>query len=357
MPDPSVSAPAKAKSHLRWWLWALAVAVLLAGVVIWQALANQPAVVAVEVAERGPVSRVLAVNGQIAARHSVVMRSSVSATVLSVDAAEGDGVVAGHVLAMLDASQAKAAERQAQSALEQGVVKQAQAATDYGRMRELGNIIARSNLEAADRTLQSAAQDVARLRALLDQAQIVLDHYTLRAPIDGTVMQHSIEPGQLIDPAVAAFTLADLSDLIVQTDVDEAYATQIAVGQAATLQLIGAAELWPGAVQFVSPSVDAATGGLSVKIGFDAPVAAPVGLTVTANIVVDQRQALTVPRTALSDGAVFLLLGGRAKRTPVQVIDWPATRLIVTDGLQAGDQVIVDATGLADGQPLARVTP
>jgi hypothetical protein len=31
------------------------------------------------------------------------------------------------------------------------------------------------------------------------------------------------------------------------------------------------------------------------------------------------------------------------------VIEWPAARLIVTDGLNAGDQVIIDSTGLSDG--------
>ena len=47
--------------------------------------------------------------------------------------------------------------------------------------------------------------------------------------------------------------------------------------------------------------------------------------------------------------AVFLLKSGKAVKTPVEVIDWPATRLIVTKGLQAGDVLIADATGIVDG--------
>ena len=46
--------------------------------------------------------------------------------------------------------------------------------------------------------------------------------------------------------------------------------------------------------------VDAATGGLAVKIGFDAPIVVPVGMTVTANIIVDQLDAtITIPRAAV----------------------------------------------------------
>ena len=86
--------------------------------------------------------------------------------------------------------------------------------------------------------------------------------------------------------------------------MDEAYATQIAVGQPAVLQLAGETATRDGHVSFVSRRVDAATGGLAVKIAFDAPVDGPLGLTVTTNIVVDRRDAaLTVPRTALVTGA------------------------------------------------------
>ncbi len=346
-----------AKKPMRWLWIAIVVAAVAGAALYWRIAANRPAAVAVEVASLGPVTRVLAVNGQIAARRSVALRSTVSATVLTVTVDEGDAVAAGDPLATLDSNQAEAAERQAQSALEQGLVSQAQAAADFRRLRDLGKNVARSLLEDADLVLQGAAQDVARLQALLDQARIALDHYTLRAPITGTVMQRGIEPGQLLDPTISAFTVADLNDLIVQTDVDEAYATQIATQQAATLQLVGTTDLLPGSVQFVSSSVDATTGGLSVKIGFDAAVKAPVGLTVTANIVVDQREAISVPRTALMDGAVFVLVDGKTKVVPVGVIEWPATRLIVTSGLTAGDVVIVDATGITEGQAVAQATP
>jgi len=127
------------------------------------------------------------------------------------------------------------------------------------------------------------------------------------------------------------------------------------VGQPAVLQLAGDTGTHQGHVNFVSNRVNEATGGLAIKISFDAPVAAPVGLTVTTNIIVDQRDAaLTVPRTALVNGdAVFVAEGGVARRQPVTVVEWPAARLIATSGLEEGTAVIVDATGITDGQPVA----
>lgn len=341
----------------RWAMGALFGALALGALVWWQSSVQKGTEVSVETATLGPVTRVLAVNGKIAARESVQIRSAVSGTVSELLAGEGDLVARGTVLARLDASQQEAIVVQARSALEQGRIKQSQAAATYGRDRDLGGIIARSQLEDAQLALEGSAQEVARLQALLDQATIQLDRFTVTAPMTGTVMTRAVDPGQLVDPAMVLFTLADLSDLIVQADVDEGYASHIALGQVAALQLVGRGDTMPGSVAFVSPRVDPATGGLAIKIGFDTPLMAPVGLTVTANIVVDQQEALTVPRSALAGKAVFVLVGGKAVQVPVAVIDWPAARLIVTDGLSAGDQVITDSTGLTDGLAVTVAVP
>ncbi len=339
--------------------WKLVVPVLVllaAGLVWWQTQASARPEVLVETMAPGPVTLVLAVSGKVAARDQVQVRSAVSGTLLEVRVTEGATVAAGEVLARLDPSQQEAMVRQATSALGQGQVLQAQAAATYARNRDLGPLVAQSKLEEARLALDGATQDVDRLRALLDQAVIQLDRYTLHAPFAGTVMTRTVDPGQLVDPATALFTLADLSVLLVETDVDEAYATRVALGQPATLQLVGSRDTLAGEVIFVSPRVDPETGGLAVKIGFAEPLKAPAGLTVTANIVVGQAEALTVPRSALQGDAVFRLQGGRAVLTPVMVTDWPAARLIVTKGLAPGDRVISDSTGLTDGAEVVETT-
>ena len=348
------------KGWLSRWRWAVIAGFVLVvggGLWGWQILRQGPPEVAVEAAANGPVTRVLAVNGKIAAQNSVQIRASVTATVLELMVQEGDLVARGDVLARLDDTQQQAIVQQALSALQVGQIQQGQAAATYNRSAELGGLIARSVLEDAERAQDAAAQDVARLTAMLDQANIQLARYTVRAPIAGTVTARTVDLGQLVDPSTALFTLADLSVLIVDTDVDESYATQIILGQPANLQLVGSREVLTGAVTFVSPRVDAATGGLAVKIGFATPLAAPVGLTVTANIVVDQREAITVPRSALLGEAVFVYRNGQAQLTPISFIDWPAARLIVTQGLAVGDQVIIDAAGLSDGLSVTLVQP
>lgn len=363
-PPPPPPPPGPVRNHRRPWI--VAAGLVLAGALglglYLQPWAAGPGLVTVEIAALAPVTRVLAVNGRIAARRSVDVRPLVGGALAEVHVAEGDRVQARAALARLDSAAAQAALRQAVAGLDAALVGQAQARDTLALTEALGGTVTRTALDAAASALQTAAQDVARATALVDQAQIQLDYHTVRAPMTGTVLALFVEPGQSVDPSTVLMTVADLGQLVVETDVDEAYAVQVRTGQPAVLQLAGEAFTRDGRVSRVSQQVDAATGGLSVEIAFDAPVTAPVGLTVTANIVVDsQDAALTVPRAAIrsEDGktVVLVVVDGLAQRRPVTVIDWPATRLIVTEGLAPGDRVIQDATGISDAQPVREMQP
>jgi RND family efflux transporter MFP subunit len=286
----------------------------------------------------------------------------VSGMLVGISVAEGDDVSAGAELARIDPATQQAAVRQALAGLDAAIVAQSEAQATHARNVALGTSIARVTVETSARTVLSATQEVTRMTAVFDAAQIKLDDFTIRAPIAGTVLTLNVDPGQSVDPSTVLMTLADLSRLEVETDVDEAYATQIKLGQKAVLQLAGESALRDGRVSVVSRLVDAATGGLAVTLAFDAPVSAPIGLTVTANIIVDSRDAaMTLPRAALvtdsAGTAVFVLADGTAQRRSVAVIDWPAARLIVTSGVAPGDIVIADATGIGDGQAVTEVAP
>jgi RND family efflux transporter MFP subunit len=286
---------------------------------------------------------------------SVQVRPQVSGTLDAVLVDDGALVRPGQPLTRLDAAAQQAFLRQAAAGLDAALVAQADARATYDRTSALGLNAARIVLESAERAVQAASQEVVRMTALLDQAQIQLEKFTIRAPIAGTVIDLAADPGQSVDPATVLMTIVDMGHLIVETDVDESYATQVRTGQPAMLQLAGEATIRDGQVSFVAQKVDAATGGLAVELTPDVPVTAPIGLTVTANITVDdQPAAITVPRAALlreaAGTAVLVVKDGTARRRAVTVIDWPAARLIVTEGLVAGEVVIADATGLTDGQ-------
>lgn len=315
--------------------------------------------VPVETLAPGPVQRVLAVSGRTATDvHSDIV-SSVSARVLSVKADEGDVVETGALLLVLDDTQQKATVRQALAALDAALLAQQSAQSDRDRAITLGVRVSPVAVADAERALALAILEVDSVEAVLDRAQLALPDYKISAPIAGVVLSRSIEAGDLATPSHVLMRLANKNNLHVEVQIDEIYTDAIRVGEQAQIQLAGRTEVATGIVSFVASEVDELTGSMRVKLSFDTPPDARIGLTAVANILIDEvADALTVPRSAFVENgaqtAVFILRDGRANLSPITYIDWPAERVEVTSGLSSGDMLVLSTEGVKDGQLLKR---
>ncbi len=347
---------------LRVLIGSVGVLLLGLGLILWQPWVAALPEVVIERAAFAPVARVLAVNGRVAGEGAVDIRPLVSGRITALPLAEGDLVEVGAVLARIDGSAQAAIVRQAVAGLDAALVAQGAAQEALVRARALGGATSRVALEAALRAELTAGQEVRRMAAVLEQGRVALSLFTVTAPMAGTVTDLPVVPGQTVDPGSVLMTLADMNHLVVEAVVDETHALELRAGLAATMRPTGASAVLTGRVSRVAQEVDAATGGLLVTLLPDAALVAPIGLTVTANITIEDRaQAITVPRAAVvtdeAGTAVFVLEGKAAKRRAVSVIEWPAARLIVTEGLAPGDPVIADAAGLSDGVAVAVAVP
>ena len=187
--------PAPSPTRRRW-LWGIGglFAVGLAGLLYFQPWVAPARAVMVETVTLGPVTRVLAVNGRIAGVQSVDVRPLVSGILAEVLVAEGNVVQAAAALAQVDAAAQQAFVRQALAGLDAARVVQEGALVTYARTKSLKGNVSRVVLESAERTVQAAAQEVARMTALQDQAQIQLEKFTIHAPLAGTVLVLNAEP-------------------------------------------------------------------------------------------------------------------------------------------------------------------
>jgi len=129
------------------------------------------------------------------------------------------------------------------------------------------------DLEAAWRNVKSAIAQVDKLRAgptpgqlaiaqaavaqaeaALDTARATLNQATLTAPFSGTVANVQVSPGQVVMPGQVVLTLADLSQLQVETtDLSERDVTGVRVGQEATVYVEALNVDVPGRVARISP--------------------------------------------------------------------------------------------------------
>src|SRR5687768_3954043 len=96
--------------------------------------------------------------------------------------------------------------------------------------------------------VRNADAIVKQREAQLAQARVDLDRTEIRAPVDGTVVKKSVEPGQTVAASLQApelFVIAqDLREMQVETSIDEAEVGRIRVGQAATFTV----DSFPGRV-------------------------------------------------------------------------------------------------------------
>jgi multidrug efflux pump subunit AcrA (membrane-fusion protein) len=150
VPKPAVqpqvaTAQPPPDKRMSFWVWVAtaALALILLTLIWWQPFTTKPTSVVVEIVTPGPITRVLAVNGQVSALKSVSKHSSVSGTLLNLWVAEGDLVKLGDILVQIDAAQQAAVLRQAVAALDAGLVARAAAKTTLAPTQALGNNLAR----------------------------------------------------------------------------------------------------------------------------------------------------------------------------------------------------------------------
>jgi HlyD family secretion protein len=207
----------------------------------------------VEPVVREDITEVVKASGEIQARVSVDLSAHVVAKIERLYVEEGQTVAAGQPFLELEKEAFTAATesweaqlRQAQTGVRQAEVALADSEVKLRRARRLAEegITSTEQLEAAEleRTsaelsLEEARDRVANTRASLTKARDDLGKTTLYAPIAGRVVELNAEEGEVVvsgmmnNPATKIATVADLSELLAELDVDENEIVDVALGQ------------------------------------------------------------------------------------------------------------------------------
>ena len=100
---------------------------------------------------------------------------------------------------------------------------------------------ATSDVNSAMATLNSDQAVVAQSTANLHQAQVNLDHTVIVSPVDGIIIQRSVDVGQTVQSSMTAPTLfiiaVDLTKMQVSANIDEADVGRIRPGQRSTFRV------------------------------------------------------------------------------------------------------------------------
>jgi len=189
--------------------------------------------------DKGSITQRITATGTVNALIQVPVGTQVSGVVVSLTADFNSLVKKGQVIGQIDPTQWLTSVKDAEAGLQRAKDTMLQAEVDYRRNQELwkNKLLADADLDAKDLALKVARGNFESAKATLANARTNLSYCTIKAPVDGVVVNRLVDVGQTVAASFSTpnvYTIAqDLSKMKVQAAIDEADIGQVRVGQRA----------------------------------------------------------------------------------------------------------------------------
>jgi HlyD family secretion protein len=223
------------------------------------------------------------------------------------------------------------------------------------------------------------AEEIARAKGALMQAEgqaayakSQLDATVIRAPISGTILERSVEKGELLTGQFASaarpvFSMADLKDLQVELDIAQSDFARLGPKQKGIVTVDAFPDrIYHGVIAEISPEANRQKATVQVKVQIQDPdeYLRPE-MNSTVKFIADEPSRKTsdarpagvfIPSTAMHDldgkKTVYIAYNGRAVAREIHVVSPRADGALV-DGLVGGESVITSApANLKDGDKI-----
>jgi HlyD family secretion protein len=230
-----------------------------------------------------PGDTVLTVTGYVIPRERIEISPRFQGTVKIINIKKGDTVKKNDVLVTLEDDEYRARLLEAQGQLAMAKANLTNAETNLKRQLDLTqqNVDSARMRDEAQRARDAAAAAVIVAQGQVDLAQTYLDWCTIRAPINGTILEKLVNPNELVvplsfgggrGPSTSFLAMADLNDLQVEIDLNEADLSKVRMQQRCRIT----PEAFPdkhyeGVVAEIAPEADRAKGTLQVKVQVQHP--------------------------------------------------------------------------------------
>jgi membrane fusion protein (multidrug efflux system) len=286
---------------------------------------------------------------------------------------EGVDVKAGQVLYQIDPASYQAAYASAKASQSRVEATLVSLRLTEGRYRDLVEIkaVSQQDYDNASAGLQQAEAELAVAKAAVETARINLGYTKISAPISGRIGRSTVTDGALVtaNQTTALATIQQLDSMYV--DVTQSTADLLRLKQslangilkksnsAQVKLLLEDGSLYPlaGTLKFSEVTVDQSTGSVTLRAVFPNPKQSLLpGMFVRA--VLEEGindNAILVPQRGVTRNpkgeAMVMTVGAeeKAEPRPIKVVRTVGDSWLVSDGLKAGDRVILE--GLQKARP------
>ncbi|UKD17192.1 efflux RND transporter periplasmic adaptor subunit [Burkholderia aenigmatica] len=319
---------------------------------------------------------------QTQSSHEVEIRARVDGFLDKRTYVEGQMVKAGETLFVMDHKPFEAALQTAKGQLAQQQARLNVAKENLARVRPLAaqNALSKKDLDDAVGNVQQAEAAVIAAQGQVQTAQLNLSYTTIKSPITGLSSFARQQDGSYVTAAATGLLtyVYRLDPMWVNFSISEnellKYRDEITRGKlrfppndefVVTLVLADGSEFPErGRINFANPAFSTETGTFLVRAVFDNPKGTlRPGQFVRARVSGATRPAaVLVPQRAVLQGArshfVWVVDNeSKAHQRVVEVGEWHSDDWFITDGLKAGERVVVDgAIRVAPDMPLKIVS-
>jgi membrane fusion protein (multidrug efflux system) len=288
---------------------------------------------------------------------------------------EGSDVKEGEVLYQIDPAVYQATYNSAKAALARAEANLIPIRLKAGRYAELvkSNAVSQQEYDDTSAALRQAETDVEAGKAAVETARINLAYTKVTAPISGRIGRSSVTNGALVtaSQSAALATIQQLSPIYV--DVTQSSAELLRLkknlasgllksnggvqGRARLLLEDGSPYPLPGTLKFSEVTVDQSTGSITLRAIFPNPkhMLLP-GMFVRAILEEGVNEhAILIPQRGVTrdpaGNAMVMVVGSGEKVEPrvIKVLRTVGENWLVSEGLKAGDRVILE--GLQKARP------
>jgi HlyD family secretion protein len=247
---------------------------------------------AAAISEAAPVSNansrpggevVLTVSGYVIPRERIELSPRFMGTVKWIGVKKGDVVTNGQVVVLLDDSEYQARAKESQGRLASANATLEKAQLQHERIKALASASIESKQMEDDARLnvQAAAAAVKEIEGGLEWIKTYIDWCVIKSPINGVVLEKLVDPNELVTPqsfggtrgpSTALISLADLKDLQVEIDLNEADVAKVEVGQKCRVSPEAYPDkMYEGYVAEKAPEANRQKGTLQVKVQIKNP--------------------------------------------------------------------------------------
>jgi RND family efflux transporter MFP subunit len=314
-------------------------------------LLNAPTPVETAVAKRQDLNEVIGGSGSIEQAQTVQLTSQVTAQVLEVPVKIGDIVKKGDLLVKWDDRLIQATLEANRAYVDANNLKIQDESRQVERYKglEKKNMGTPLELEKSEMSLADAKEALAKATLSLRQAEIDLEHVTMRSPLDGIVLERLVNPGETTHRDQVVMKIGSLNNVLLGAKMSEDKMHSVQLGQPAEASFPAfPGEVFQGKVVKIDPNIDPVTRTFTTYVEIkNQDFRLKPGLSGFARIRRSAKDVLAVPSMAImnpsgEEASVFVVDDSKhahlRKIRPGIVVD---AMTEVRDGLQPGEKVVI----------------